>query len=98
MSRNLALDAASLATGENATVAAGLRAKGGPARPREQDIDRHLGARVRERRIELGLTQQQATELVGIAAHHSQWNRYEDGLTGSWRHGCSTSPVCLGWR
>ncbi len=97
MSRNLALDAASLATGENATVAAGLRAKGGPARPREQYIDRHLGARMRERRIELGLTQQ-ATELVGTAAHHSQWNRYENGLTGSRRHGCSTSPVCLGWR
>ena len=31
--------------------------------PRSQDIDRHVGARVRERRIMLGFTQQQLADL-----------------------------------
>ncbi len=31
---------------------------------RTQDIDRHVGARVRERRIMLGLTQQQLADLI----------------------------------
>src|SRR5260370_21258760 len=33
---------------------------------RTQDIDRHVGARVRERRIMLGLTQQQLADLIGL--------------------------------
>src|SRR4051794_13900846 len=47
-------------------------------RPRAQDADRHVGARVRERRIALGLTQQQLAELVGIT--YQQAHKYEKGL------------------
>ena len=35
-------------------------------RPRAQDVDRHVGARMRERRIMLGLTQHQMAELIGV--------------------------------
>jgi transcriptional regulator with XRE-family HTH domain len=44
---------------------------------RAQAIDRHVGARVRERRVLLGLTQQQAAELVGVT--YQQWHKYEKG-------------------
>jgi transcriptional regulator with XRE-family HTH domain len=45
---------------------------------RAQDIDRHIGARLRERRIALGLTQQQLAELLlGIA--YQQLHKYEKG-------------------
>ena len=47
-------------------------------RPRAQDADRHIGARVRERRIALGLTQQELAELVGIT--YQQAHKYEKGL------------------
>src|SRR3954469_14628825 len=47
-------------------------------RPRAQDIDRHVGARVRERRIMLGLTQQRLAELVGTT--YQQAHKYEKGL------------------
>src|SRR3954453_2996103 len=47
-------------------------------RPRAQDADRHVGARVRERRIALGLTQQQLPELVAIT--YQQAHKYEKGL------------------
>src|SRR5438309_8842959 len=49
-----------------------------PGRPRAQDADRHVGARVRERRIALGLTQQQLAELVGIT--YQQAHKYEKGI------------------
>src|SRR3982751_2277323 len=49
-----------------------------PGRPRAQDADRHIGARVRERRIMLGLTQQQLAELVGIT--YQQAHKYEKGI------------------
>ena len=44
---------------------ASLKTKVGPGRSRAQDIDRYVGARMRERRIMLGLTQQQMAELIG---------------------------------
>jgi transcriptional regulator with XRE-family HTH domain len=44
-------------------------------RCRPQDIDRCVGARVRERRIVLGLTQQQMTELIGMT--YQQAHKYE---------------------
>jgi transcriptional regulator with XRE-family HTH domain len=47
-------------------------------RPGAQDIDRHVGARVRERRIMLGLTQQELAGLVGIT--YQQAHKYEKGL------------------
>src|SRR5689334_7344824 len=46
-------------------------------RPGAQDMDRHIGARLRERRVALGLTQQQLAELVGIT--YQQAHKYETG-------------------
>ena len=64
-------------------------AKGGAAAPqgtaaprrvagRTQAIDRHVGARVRERRIMLGLTQQQLADLIGVT--YQQAHKYERGI------------------
>ena len=47
-------------------------------RSRPQDIDRYVGARIRERRIMLGLTQQQMAELIGVT--YQQAHKYEKGL------------------
>lgn len=47
-------------------------------RTRAQDIDRHVGARMRERRIMLGLTQQQMAELIGVT--YQQAHKYEKGI------------------
>ena len=47
-------------------------------RPRAQDVDRHVGARMRERRIMLGLTQQQMAELIGVT--YQQAHKYEKGV------------------
>ena len=47
-------------------------------RPRAQDIDRHVGTRMRERRIMLGLTQQQLAELIGVT--YQQGHKYEKGV------------------
>jgi transcriptional regulator with XRE-family HTH domain len=45
---------------------------------RVQDVDRHVGARMRERRIMLGLTQQQMAELIGVT--YQQAHKYEKGI------------------
>ncbi|MGE5269292.1 MAG: helix-turn-helix domain-containing protein [Thiohalocapsa sp.] len=45
---------------------------------RTQDIDHHVGARVRERRIMLGLTQQQLADLIGVT--YQQAHKYERGI------------------
>jgi transcriptional regulator with XRE-family HTH domain len=47
-------------------------------RARAQDVDRHVGARMRERRIMLGLTQQQMAELIGVT--FQQAHKYEKGI------------------
>jgi transcriptional regulator with XRE-family HTH domain len=47
-------------------------------RPRAQDIDRHIGARMRERRVMLGLVQQQLAELIGVT--YQQVHKYEKGI------------------
>ena len=47
-------------------------------RARAQDIDRHVAARIRERRIMLGLTQQQMAELIGVT--YQQAHKYEKGM------------------
>jgi transcriptional regulator with XRE-family HTH domain len=41
-------------------------------------IDDHVGARIHERRIMLGLTQQQFAELVGVS--YQQAHKYERGI------------------
>ena len=47
-------------------------------RARPQDVDRHVGARMRQRRIMLGLTQQQMAELIGVT--YQQAHKYEKGI------------------
>ena len=47
-------------------------------RARPQDVDRYIGARIRERRILLGLTQQQMAELIGVT--YQQAHKYEKGI------------------
>ncbi|MBV9862619.1 MAG: helix-turn-helix transcriptional regulator [Alphaproteobacteria bacterium] len=45
---------------------------------RTQDVDRHVGTRIRERRIMLGLTQQQLADLIGVT--YQQAHKYERGI------------------
>ena len=45
---------------------------------RTHEIDRHVGARIRERRIMLGLTQQQLADLIGVT--YQQAHKYERGI------------------
>jgi transcriptional regulator with XRE-family HTH domain len=61
-----------------ATVPAKPRPYAGPGRSRAQDVDRHVGARMRERRVTLGLTQQQMAELIGVT--YQQAHKYETGI------------------
>jgi len=51
-----------------------------PSRPvnRANDTDRHVGARIRERRIMLGLSQQQMADLIGVT--YQQAHKYERGI------------------
>jgi transcriptional regulator with XRE-family HTH domain len=41
-------------------------------------IDDHVGSRIRERRIMLGLTQQQLAEMIGVT--YQQAHKYERGI------------------
>ena len=54
--------------------------KGKPTRPvnRANDTDRHVGTRIRERRIMLGLSQQQMADLIGVT--YQQAHKYERGI------------------
>ncbi|MCA3270029.1 MAG: helix-turn-helix domain-containing protein [Holosporales bacterium] len=45
---------------------------------RTQQIDKHVGARIRERRTMLGLTQQQLADLIGVT--YQQAHKYERGI------------------
>src|SRR5918999_6573473 len=47
-------------------------------RSRPQDVDRHVGARMRERRVMNGLTQQQMADLIGVT--YQQAHKYESGV------------------
>lgn len=47
-------------------------------RSRVQDVDRHVGTRMRARRIMLGLTQQQLADLIGVT--YQQAHKYERGI------------------
>jgi transcriptional regulator with XRE-family HTH domain len=42
------------------------------------EIDDHVGQRIRERRIMLGLTQQQLAEMIGVT--YQQAHKYERGI------------------
>lgn len=43
-----------------------------------QDLDRHVGARIRESRIMLGLSQQRLADLIGVT--YQQAHKYERGI------------------
>lgn len=45
---------------------------------RATDTDRHVGAKIRERRIMLGLSQQQMADLIGVT--YQQAHKYERGI------------------
>jgi transcriptional regulator with XRE-family HTH domain len=60
------------------TAATRARTTGEGTRSRPQDVDRYVGARMRERRIMLGLTQQQMAELIGVT--YQQAHKYEKGI------------------
>lgn len=49
-----------------------------PGRARPQDVDRWVGQRMRERRVMLGLTQQEMAELIGVT--YQQAHKYEKGI------------------
>ena len=48
------------------------------ATPRAGNADRHVGLRIRERRIMLGLSQQQLAQMIGVT--YQQAHKYERGL------------------
>ena len=75
-------------------AAARLRASNEAPRPRAQDIDRIVGARMRERRILLGLTQQQMAELIGVT--YQQAHKYEKGINRIAAGRLSTIAQALG--
>ena len=45
---------------------------------RATDTDRHVGSRIRERRVLLGLSQQQLAEMIGVT--YQQAHKYERGI------------------
>jgi transcriptional regulator with XRE-family HTH domain len=45
---------------------------------RAQAVDRYVGSRMRERRVSLGLTQQQMADLIGVT--YQQAHKYERGI------------------
>ena len=55
-----------------------MQAGGEAHRQRPQDADRHVGARLRARRLSLGLTQQGLAELIGVTCQ--QAHKYEKGV------------------
>ena len=55
-----------------------LRPSGAAPGPRAQDIDRYVGAKMRERRMMLGLSQQQLADLIGVT--YQQAHKYEKGI------------------
>ena len=60
--------------GDNSTI----KAHGPYIRRRADDVDRRVGMRVRERRLALGLSQQQLAQLLGIT--YQQAHKYEKGV------------------
>ena len=64
------------------------------SRSRTEDIDRHVGARMRERRMMLGLTQQELAELIGVT--YQQAHKYEKGINRIAAGRLSTIAQALG--
>jgi transcriptional regulator with XRE-family HTH domain len=55
-----------------------MKAQKGAGRSRAQNVDRYVGARVRECRITLGVTQHQLAALIGVT--YQQVHKYETGI------------------
>ncbi len=53
-------------------------ARGPGGRSRALDVDHYVSLRIRQRRIMLGLTQQQMAELIGVT--YQQAHKYETGI------------------
>ncbi len=66
------------ATGIMKQLADGLIAPSVRARHRALDVDQYVSMRIRQRRIMLGLTQQQMAELIGVT--YQQAHKYETGI------------------
>jgi len=49
-----------------------------PPANRAGSVDRHVGQRIRERRVMLGLSQQQMAEMIGVT--YQQAHKYERGI------------------
>lgn len=69
--------------GEIESVMQGPKGNGAPAgdeKPvnRATDTDRYVGSRIRERRVLMGLSQQQMAELIGVT--YQQAHKYERGI------------------
>ena len=58
-------------------IVAPIAGAGGVGRARPQEMDRYVGSRIRQRRILLGMTQQQMAELIGVT--YQQAYKYERG-------------------
>src|SRR3954447_9224107 len=58
--------------------ATALENKGNLSRRRVQDADRHVGRRLRERRMTLGMSLQQLAEVIGVT--YQQARKYEKGV------------------
>lgn len=56
------------------------RTEAGSGEGRAPNVDRHVGMRIRERRITLGLTQRRLAELIGVTYQQAQ--KYEKGVNG----------------
>jgi transcriptional regulator with XRE-family HTH domain len=59
-------------------LASKVSSRGVGGRSRALDVDRYVSLRIRQRRIMLGLTQQQLAELIGVT--YQQAHKYETGI------------------
>jgi transcriptional regulator with XRE-family HTH domain len=59
-------------------LASKISNRGVGGRSRALDVDRYVSLRIRQRRIMLGLTQQQMAELIGVT--YQQAHKYETGI------------------
>jgi transcriptional regulator with XRE-family HTH domain len=59
-------------------LASKVASRGVGGRSRALDVDRYVSLRIRQRRIMLGLTQQQMAELIGVT--YQQAHKYETGI------------------
>jgi transcriptional regulator with XRE-family HTH domain len=59
-------------------LASKVVSRGVGGRSRALDVDRYVSLRIRQRRIMLGLTQQQMAELIGVT--YQQAHKYETGI------------------